>query len=103
MHVLQPLPTQHHLHMCAAGTCTRGCARPTPWIFQHAAERFLPPYFFGTSRPVISSVSAKRMRYGATLTARYTGRVTGAVIMTPGAVTHQVRDSIACVSRFWLC
>ncbi|KAF6264287.1 hypothetical protein COO60DRAFT_1698359 [Scenedesmus sp. NREL 46B-D3] len=72
------------------GSCTRGCARPTAWRFQHQAERFLPPYFFGTSRPSISSVSAKLLRYGASLTARYSGRVTGAVLMTPGAVTHQV-------------
>uniref|UniRef100_A0A383W832 Uncharacterized protein n=1 Tax=Tetradesmus obliquus TaxID=3088 RepID=A0A383W832_TETOB len=74
---------------CEYGTCTAACARPTPWFFQHQAERFLPPYFFGTGRPVISSISTKELRYGATLTVSYTGTVTGAVLMAPAAVTHQ--------------
>jgi hypothetical protein len=82
-----------HLFLACAGPCIRDCARPTPWQFQHQAERFLPPYFFSSARPAISSVSAKEARYGATLTVRYTGRVSGAVLMSPAAVTHQVRPS----------
>jgi hypothetical protein len=73
-----------------AGTCTAACARPTPWIFQHAAERFLPPYFFQSGRPVITAVPVTSALYGATFTARYTGTVTSAVLMAPAAVTHQV-------------
>ncbi|KAF6245560.1 hypothetical protein COO60DRAFT_1655315 [Scenedesmus sp. NREL 46B-D3] len=71
------------------GTCSRSCADRTPWEFQHRAERFLPPYFFGTSRPDIELMSATELRYGATLDVMYTGNVTGAVLMTPAAVTHQ--------------
>ena len=80
-----------------AGTCTAACARPTPRCFQHKAERFLPPYFFGTARPVISSISTKELRYGATLTVNYTGTVTGAMLMAPTAVTHQVGDALKAV------
>ncbi|KAF6264286.1 hypothetical protein COO60DRAFT_1660326 [Scenedesmus sp. NREL 46B-D3] len=71
------------------GTCSRSCADRTPWEFQHRAERFLPPYFFGTSRPDIELMSATELRYGASLDVTYTGNVTGAVLMTPAAVTHQ--------------
>ncbi|WIA35282.1 hypothetical protein OEZ86_003741 [Tetradesmus obliquus] len=71
------------------GSCSRSCASRTPWEFQHRAERFLPPYFFGTSRPGISSVSAKEARYGASVDVTYSSTVTRAVLMTPAAVTHQ--------------
>ncbi|KAF6264288.1 immunoglobulin E-set [Scenedesmus sp. NREL 46B-D3] len=71
------------------GTCTASCARPTPWRFQHQAERFLPPYFFGTSRPSISSTSASVLRYHETLNITFSGSADGAVLMTPAAVTHQ--------------
>jgi 4-amino-4-deoxy-L-arabinose transferase-like glycosyltransferase len=83
----------------SAGTCTAACARPTPWIFQHAAERFLPPYFFQSGRPVITAVSVTSARYAASFTARYTGTVTSAVLMAPGAVTHQVRHIVAFLRR----
>jgi hypothetical protein len=76
--------------ICPAGSCTSNCANPTPWEFQHRAERFLPPYFFGTSRPDIVSLSATELRYGATVDVTYRGEVTDAVLMTPAAVTHQV-------------
>ncbi|KAF8060520.1 WSC domain-containing protein [Scenedesmus sp. PABB004] len=70
----------------AAGECTAACARPTPWQFQHTAERFLPPYFFMAGRPGIAS----ELRYGGTVTLTYSGAVNGAVLMAPAAVTHQV-------------
>jgi hypothetical protein len=81
------------LHCCRpnrAGSCSRNCAGCTSWEFQHRAERFLPPYFFSSSRPDIVSLSGRELRYGASLNVTYRGTVTGAVLLTPGAVTHQV-------------
>lgn len=75
---------------CPSGECTEACARQTPWLFHHQAERFLPPYFFTGDRPEITSVSAKDVKYGETVVVSYKGTVTGAVIMTPAATTHLV-------------
>jgi hypothetical protein len=57
------------------------------------AERYLPYYFFGSqslARPVITSVSAAKVAMGQTLRISYTGKVTGATITSPAAVTHQI-------------
>ncbi len=73
------------------GDCTEACARPTPWLFQHAAERFLPPYWFsGVPRPTITWKSGSLQRYGGLMDMDYTGSVDGAVLMAPASVTHQV-------------
>eukprot|EP00879_Flechtneria_rotunda_P011822 GHRR01012349.1.p1 GENE.GHRR01012349.1~~GHRR01012349.1.p1 ORF type:complete len:390 (+),score=85.85 GHRR01012349.1:976-2145(+) len=72
------------------GECTEACAHGTPWLFQHQAERFKPPYFFSGSRPSIISTSTATPKYNTDVTVGYSGTVTGAVLVAPAAVTHQV-------------
>eukprot|EP00158_Paraphelidium_tribonemae_P008448 Partr_v1_DN28581_c0_g1_i4_m72602 putative Glyoxal oxidase len=59
--------------------------------YEHRAEAWTPPWLLKKiPRPVIVSVTQGVIKYGTTFTVKFTGKVTGVSLMTPGAVTHGV-------------
>lgn len=60
-------------------------------LHQFQAELFKLPYAFSPARPTITGQSAQAVAMGDQVTVDYEGAVDGAVLVAPGAVTHQVR------------
>jgi hypothetical protein len=60
-------------------------------LYQHQAEKFLPPYFSDPGRPTIVGADATRsLVMGLAYDFVYTGDVTGASLVAPESVTHQL-------------
>jgi hypothetical protein len=83
--------THSSCHDAAATTCTGPNEKRT---YQHQAEKFLPPYAFEpllSQRPVIRNAGVTRnVVMGANYEFVYTGDVTGASLVAPESVTHQL-------------
>ena len=62
--------------------------------YEHRVEAFTPPWLLnGSGRPVIQSAPTGTIRYGSKFQVRYSGKVTRASLVTPGANTHGVEFS----------
>jgi hypothetical protein len=70
------------------GDCPAGCGAKQTYNYEFRSERFLPPYFFST-RPNINTVSTTTAPMAGNIVVSYSGKVDSAVLMKPGAVTHQ--------------
>ncbi|KIZ02370.1 hypothetical protein MNEG_5589 [Monoraphidium neglectum] len=70
--------------------CYNACVQFNPALHQYQAELFKLPYAFAAGRPVITDVSTEEAAMGSEVKVTYDGTVSGAVLMTPGAVTHQL-------------
>jgi hypothetical protein len=69
--------------------CTRGQNATELYNYTYVAEKFLPPYFFKPGRPDIVSVDRTVVPMGGMILINCVGTITHAVLMKPGAVTHQ--------------
>lgn len=67
-----------------------GCFTWVPPNPQTIPERFTTPMALRPGRPTITSPHRATVQLGTTLTLTYTGTVTGASLVYPMAVTHQV-------------
>ncbi len=78
---------------CFGNGCT-GVAAPA--VPEYRAEKFKPPYFFGAfaaRRPIIMlayNPPPNPLKYGWRWSVAHTGDATHAVLVAPGAVTHQI-------------
>lgn len=77
---------------CYGTGCEGVSAPPVP---EYRAEKFKPPYFFGAAaalRPEIHTTTLvpSPLLYGASWVVHFSGNATGAVLVAPGAVTHQI-------------
>ncbi|GBF91347.1 hypothetical protein Rsub_04087, partial [Raphidocelis subcapitata] len=70
--------------------CYEACSQFNKGLHQFQAELYKPPYAAAPGRPRISALSAAAAPMGGAVTASYEGAADGAVLMTPGAVTHQL-------------
>lgn len=74
-------------------------ASPDHQIHEFRAEVFKPPYAFSTARPVITSSPSAPVAMGDAYAVGHRGAADGAVLVAPGAVTHQVRRAATHAAR----
>ncbi|KAI8465624.1 MAG: hypothetical protein J3K34DRAFT_525211 [Monoraphidium minutum] len=70
--------------------CFEACFQFNPAVHQFQAEVFKLPYAFSPGRPAIAGAPPEVAAMGGEITVAYEGEVTGATLMAPGAVTHQL-------------